>query len=61
MNSTNFFNVSEDLAISGKAKEFSNPRMFFDLNEKLFLNITSRFLTPLTLDNADLALQYCLV
>ncbi|XP_015780085.1 PREDICTED: uncharacterized protein LOC107357960 [Acropora digitifera] len=60
VNSTNFLNVSEDLAISGKAKEFSNPRIFLDLKEELFLNITSRFLTPLTLDNADLALQYCL-
>ncbi|XP_044169377.1 uncharacterized protein LOC122953512 [Acropora millepora] len=59
VNSTNFFNVSEDLAISGKAKQFSNPRIFLDLNEELFLNITSRFLTPLTLDNAGLALQYC--
>ncbi|XP_015780086.1 PREDICTED: kielin/chordin-like protein [Acropora digitifera] len=60
VNSTNFFNVSEDLAISGKAKEFPNPRIFLRLNEELFLNITSRFLTPLTLDNANLALQYCL-
>ncbi|KAK2546943.1 hypothetical protein P5673_033328, partial [Acropora cervicornis] len=60
VNSTNFFNVSEDLAISGKAKQFSNPRIFLNLNKELFFNITSRFLTPLTLDNANLALHYCL-
>ncbi|KAK2572185.1 hypothetical protein P5673_002396, partial [Acropora cervicornis] len=59
VNSTNFFKVSEDLAISGKAKEFSNPRIFLDLNEELFLDITSRFLTPLTMDNANPALRYC--
>ncbi|XP_015753284.1 PREDICTED: kielin/chordin-like protein [Acropora digitifera] len=45
VNSSNFFNVSEDLAISGKAKEFSNPRIFQHLNEELFLPIRARVLS----------------
>ncbi|XP_068709163.1 uncharacterized protein [Montipora foliosa] len=60
LNSTNFLNVSEELASAGRAVRFTNPRVFHDMNKDLFKVITSRFLSPLTLQNADTALQYCM-
>ena len=61
VNETNFMNVSEELASSAQAKEFTNPRVFHDLLKELFHIVTSRLLTPLTQQNADVALQYCKV
>ncbi|XP_068707413.1 corticotropin-releasing factor receptor 1-like [Montipora foliosa] len=60
LNSTNFLNVWEELASAGRAIRFTNPRVFHDMNKELFKVITSRFLTPLTLQNADTALRYCM-
>ncbi|XP_068742841.1 uncharacterized protein [Montipora capricornis] len=59
LNATNFLNVSEELASAGRAIRFTNPRVFHDMNKELFKVITSGFLTPLTLQNADTALRYC--
>ncbi|XP_068742855.1 low-density lipoprotein receptor-related protein 4-like isoform X2 [Montipora capricornis] len=59
LNTTNFLNVSEELASAGRAIRFTNPKVFHDMNKELFKVITSRFLSPLTLQNADTALRYC--
>ncbi|XP_068742843.1 uncharacterized protein [Montipora capricornis] len=58
LNTTNFLNVSEELASAGRAIQFTNPKVFHDMNKELFKVITSRFLSPLTLQNADTALRY---
>ncbi|RMX57662.1 hypothetical protein pdam_00005012, partial [Pocillopora damicornis] len=43
---------------SSENGDFMNIRLFHDLFKDLFYNVT-RLLTPLTLQNADKALQYC--
>ena len=53
-------NVSKELAASGEAGEFINPKAFFDLSKDLFHAVTT-MLTPLTYKNADIALEYCKV
>ncbi|XP_027057142.1 uncharacterized protein LOC113684043 [Pocillopora damicornis] len=58
LNDTNFLNVSNDLATAAENGDFMNIRLFHDLFKDLFYNVT-RLLTPLTLQNADKALQYC--
>ncbi|XP_020617978.1 uncharacterized protein LOC110055895 [Orbicella faveolata] len=51
-------NVSKEMATSAKAHEFTNPKAFFDMFKDLFHAATT-ILTPLTQQNADMALQYC--
>ncbi|KAL9982927.1 hypothetical protein ACROYT_G005042 [Oculina patagonica] len=58
VNKTNFMNVSQDMATSARAGNFTNPKAFHDMFKDLF-HIVTRILTPLTLQNADSALQYC--
>ena len=58
VNQTNFMNVSQDMASSAQAGNFTNPKAFHDLFKDLF-QIVTRILTPLTLQNANTALQYC--
>ncbi|KAL9982816.1 hypothetical protein ACROYT_G004923 [Oculina patagonica] len=58
VNQTNFMNVSQDLASSAQAGNFTNPKAFHDMFKDLF-HIVTRILTPLTLQNADIALKYC--
>ena len=53
-------NVSIEFAASAEAGEFTNPKAFFDLFKELFHAVTT-MLTPLTHQNADIALQYCQV
>lgn len=57
VNQTNFMNVSQDMAVSAQAGNFTNPKAFHDMFRDLF-QIVTRILTPLTLQNADVALQY---
>ena len=54
-------NVSKEMAASAEARDFSNPKAFFDLFKDLFHAVTTKILTPLTHQNADIALQYCKV
>ncbi|CAH3158045.1 unnamed protein product, partial [Pocillopora meandrina] len=58
LNDTNFLNVSNDLATAAENGDFMNIRLFHDLFKDLFYNVT-RLLTPVSLQNADKALQYC--
>ena len=60
VNKSNFMNVSKELAASAEAGEFTNPKAFFDFFKELFHAVTT-MLTPLTHQNADIALQYCKV
>ena len=46
------------MATLAGAHEFTNPKAFLDLFKDLFHNATT-ILTPLTHQNADIALQYC--
>ena len=46
------------MATSAGAHEFTNPKVFLDMFKDLF-KVTERILTPLTHQNADIALQYC--
>ncbi|PFX22974.1 hypothetical protein AWC38_SpisGene12491 [Stylophora pistillata] len=57
-NDSNFLNVSNDLATAAENGEFTNIRVFHELFIDLFYNVT-RSLTPLTVQNAGKALQYC--
>ncbi|PFX11730.1 hypothetical protein AWC38_SpisGene24437, partial [Stylophora pistillata] len=57
-NDSNFLNVSNDLATAAENGEFTNIRVFHELLIDLFYNVT-RSLTPLTVQNAGKALQYC--
>ena len=52
--------MSNDLATAAENGDFMNIQLFHDLFKDLFYNVT-RLLTPLTLQNADKALQYCKV
>ena len=54
-------NVSKEMAASAEARDFTNPKAFFDLFKDLFHAVTTKILTPLTHQNADIALQYCKV
>ena len=51
-------NVSKEMAAS--SQDFTNAKVFHDMFTNLFDN-TRRLLTPLTQQNADVALQYCKV
>lgn len=53
-------NVSKEMATSAEAQDFTNPKAFLDMFEDLFHAVTT-LLTPLTHQNADIALQYCKV
>jgi len=53
-------NVSKEMAASAEANDFTNPKAFFDLFKDLF-HVVTTILTPLTHQNADIALQYCKV
>lgn len=53
-------NASEEMATSAEARDFTNSKAFFDLFKDLFHAVTT-ILTPLTHQNADIALQYCKV
>jgi len=61
VNGSNFMNVSNELARSAEAKEFTNPIVFHNLYKDLFYIVTSQLLTPLTHQNADTALKYSTV
>ena len=61
MNESNFMNVSKEMATSAEAHDFTNPKAFFDLFKDLFHIVRTTILTPLTHQNADIALQYCKV
>ncbi len=52
--------ISKDMATSVKAGTFTNPKVFHDMFKELF-HIVTRILTPVTLQNADVALEYCQV
>ena len=54
-------NVSKEMATSAEARDFTNPKAFFDLFKDLFHTVRTTILTPLTHQNADIALQYCKV
>ena len=60
VNETNFMEISEDMASLAQAGNFTNSKVFHDMFENLF-QIVTRILTPLTVQNADVALQYCQV
>ena len=49
--------ISKDLATSAQVGNFTNSKVFHDVLEVFFHNVT-RMLTPLTLQNADVALQF---
>ena len=51
-------NVSQALTTSAEAGNFTNPKAFHDMFEDTFYAVT-RVLTPLTVQNADVALKYC--
>ena len=53
-------NVSKEMASSAEAQDFTNPKTFLDMFKDLFHAVTI-LLTPLTHQNADIALQYCKV
>lgn len=53
-------NVSQDMAISAQAGNFTNPKAFLTLFKDLF-QVVKGILTPLTIQNAEVALQYCQV
>ena len=53
-------NVSKEMASSAEAQDFTNPKAFLHMFEDLFHAVTT-LLTPLTHQNADIALQYCKV
>ena len=53
-------NVSKEMATSAEAQDFTNPKAFLDIFEDVFHAVTT-LLTPLTHQNADIALQYCKV
>ena len=53
-------NVSKEMAASAEERDFTNPKAFFDLFKDLFHAVT-KMLTPLTHQNADIALEYCKV
>ena len=53
-------NVSKEMAASAEASEFTNPKAFLDLFKDFFHAVTT-MLTPLTHQNADIALEYCKV
>jgi len=53
-------NVSKEMAASAEANDFTNPKAFFDFFRDLF-HVVTTILTPLTHQNADIALQYCKV
>ena len=61
VNKTNFMNISEELVRSTQAQEFINPKSFQDIFTELFNIATTQLLIPLTHQNADAALQYCMV
>ena len=60
VNQTNFLNISLDMATLAQAGTFTNPKAFHDMFKDVF-QIATRILTPLTLKNANAALQYCQV
>ncbi|CAH3022119.1 unnamed protein product, partial [Porites evermanni] len=60
VNKTNFMNISEELVRSAQAQEFINPKSFQDIFTELFNIATTQLLIPLTHQNADAALQYCI-
>ena len=51
-------NVSKEMATLAEAHEFPNSKAFLDMFKDLF-DATTTLLTPLTHQNADIALQYC--
>ena len=53
-------NVSKEMASSAEAQDFTNPKAFLDMFKDLFHAVTI-LLTPLSHQNADVALQYCKV
>ena len=53
-------NVSKEMASSAEAQDFTNPKAFLDMFKDLFHAVTV-LLTPLTHQNAVIALQYCKV
>ena len=61
VNKTNFMDISEELVRSAQAQEFINPKSFPDFFTQLFNITTTQLLIPLTHQNSDAALQYCIV
>ena len=53
--------ISEELVRSAQAQEFINPKSFADFFTQLFNITTTQLLIPLTHQNSDAALQYCIV
>jgi len=58
LDESNFMNVSKEMATSAEAHEFTHPKAFLDMFRDLF-RAAKTILTPLTHQNADIALQYC--
>ncbi|CAH3158048.1 unnamed protein product [Pocillopora meandrina] len=59
-NETNFTAVLKEVVQFAEEGNYTNPKVFHDHLKDLF-HSTTKLLTPLTQENADLALQYCQV
>lgn len=59
-NETNFTAVLKEVIQFAEEGNYTNSKVFHDHLKDLF-HSTTKLLTPLTQENADLALQYCQV